>query len=221
LLADLQRAIEQLATMVPEATAGDSPEVLRALRDEAASQLHAAREELVQQVEEQMSQTLLASWGSLRAVATCDAAGRQSLLEALRRAAREAACAKVQTLDLAGVLLSSADGDSPLAEALKAARPRLACCGGRLRLICLTPPSLAEAVRQALAASAKSTSQSAAATAALVPAEPGDLALIYELGDLSLPHVAAHLLDFRPDLAQAASRLHTRCDVNWTRLVAV
>jgi hypothetical protein len=221
LLADLQRAIEQLATMVPEATAGDSPEVLRPLRDEAASQLHAAREELVQQVEEQMSQTLLASWGSLRAVATCDAAGRQSLLEALRRAAREAACAKVQTLDLAGVLLSSADGDSPLAEALKAARPRLACCGGRLRLICLTPPSLAEAVRQALAASAKSTSQSAAATAALVPAEPGDLALIYELGDLSLPHVAAHLLDFRPDLAQAASRLHTRCDVNWTRLVAV
>jgi len=218
LLADLQRAIEQLATMIPEATAGDSPEVLRPLRDAAAGQLQAAQERLIQQVEERIGQTLLATLGGLRTVATSDAAGSQSLLEELRRAARDAVLAELQSLDLSGVLLSSTDGSSPLAEALNNARPRLARCGGRLRLICLTPPALAEAVRQALTAHANRTPHSGAAAPALVPAEPGDLALIYELGDLSLPHVAAHLLDFRPDLAEAASRLYTRCDVSWARL---
>jgi hypothetical protein len=35
-----------------------------------------------------------------------------------------------------------------------------------------------------------------------------------------LPHAAAHLLDFRRDLAEAASRLQTRCDVTWTPVFA-
>jgi hypothetical protein len=76
-------------------------------------------------------------------------------------------------------------------------------------------------VRRILAAAAPQTTAGDPSLVAVLPTEPGDLALIYELGDLSLPHVAAHLLDFRPDLAEAATRLHTRCDVAWTRLVAV
>jgi hypothetical protein len=87
-------------------------------------------------------------------------------------------------------------------------------------LICLAPAALSDAVRQTLSSSAAGE-DAASATPAMLTTEPGDLAFLYELGDLSLPHVAAHLLDFRPDLAEAASRLHTRCDVAWTRLVAV
>jgi len=40
------------------------------------------------------------------------------------------------------------------------------------------------------------------------------------VGDLSLPHVAAQLCDFRTDLIDAASRLHTRADVTWAPLVS-
>ena len=43
-----------------------------------------------------------------------------------------------------------------------------------------------------------------------------DLVLLVELGDVSVAHAAAHLIDFRRDLAEAAGRLQTRCDVNWT-----
>ena len=42
-----------------------------------------------------------------------------------------------------------------------------------------------------------------------------DLALLIEQSDISLPHAAAHLIDFRRDLAEAASRLQTRSDVQW------
>jgi hypothetical protein len=218
-LADLKRDIEQLACSIPDVTAADSPTV-GPLREEAASQLQGAQEALAQQVEEQMAQTLLAAEGGLRSLANHDAAGRQSLLDGLRRAARQAVLDKVQSLDLTGVLRPSSDGNSPLIEALNSARPRLARCGGRQRLICLAPAALSDAVRQTLSSSAAGE-DAASATPAMLTTEPGDLAFLYELGDLSLPHVAAHLLDFRPDLAEAASRLHTRCDVAWTRLVAV
>lgn len=219
LLADLQRDIEQLASSLPESALATSSQAVRSLREEAATQLQAAQETLAQQVEERIGQTLLAAGGGLRSLAARDAAGRQSLLDTLRQAARDAVLAKVQSLDLTGVLTPSS-GDSPLAEALRSARPRLARCGGRQRLIGLASPPLVEPVRQVMAASTCEAAAVATATPAVLPAEPGELAFVYELGDLSLPHVAAHLLDFRPDLAEAASRLHTRCDIAWTRLVS-
>ena len=54
----------------------------------------------------------------------------------------------------------------------------------------------------------------------VVPDASTDLVLLYELGDISVPHAAAHLIDFRPDLIDAASRLHTRSDITWTPLVS-
>jgi hypothetical protein len=54
----------------------------------------------------------------------------------------------------------------------------------------------------------------------VVPGAAGDLDLLIELGDISLPHAAAHLLGFRRDLAEAATRLLTRCDVTWTPVFA-
>ena len=51
---------------------------------------------------------------------------------------------------------------------------------------------------------------------AVAPGTSSDLVLLFELGDISLPHAAANLIDFRRDLAEAASRLQTRCDITWT-----
>jgi hypothetical protein len=47
-----------------------------------------------------------------------------------------------------------------------------------------------------------------------------DLIVLYELGDISVPHAAAQLIGFRRDLAEAASRLHTRSDIDWTPVFA-
>lgn len=55
---------------------------------------------------------------------------------------------------------------------------------------------------------------------AVVPGAASDLVLLFELGDISLPHAAANLLEFRRDLAEASTRLMTRCDVTWTPVFA-
>jgi serine/threonine protein kinase len=45
--------------------------------------------------------------------------------------------------------------------------------------------------------------------------------VIDEAAELSLPQVAAHLVDHRPDAIEAAQRLHARNDVPWTTLPRV
>ena len=44
--------------------------------------------------------------------------------------------------------------------------------------------------------------------------------MLFELGDISVAHAAANLIDFRRDLADAAARLQTRSDITWTPVFA-
>ena len=43
-----------------------------------------------------------------------------------------------------------------------------------------------------------------------------DAAICYESQGLPLARVAAAIIDHRPEYAQAAQRLHTRTDIEWT-----
>jgi eukaryotic-like serine/threonine-protein kinase len=225
-MVDLQRDLTQLAGLFPvnenvAATPAAKPAAgdMSAVRSSVAQELKAAEESLARQLEEQLSQSFIAPSGGLRTVITTGGEVREKLLDAIRSGARQAALAKVQSLDLASVLLKSPDGESPLARCVAEAQPWLERCGGRRRLIFVVPQQLIGQYSTANIA-AQLGSSVFGQLPGIAPGTSSDLALLIELSDISLPHAAANLIDFRRDLAEAAGRLQTRSDVQWTPVFA-
>jgi eukaryotic-like serine/threonine-protein kinase len=222
---DLKRDLDHLAAQFPvsenasAAPAKSAAGEMATVRSSVASELKGAEESLARQLDEQLSQAFFAAQGGLRSVVAAGGETREKLLTALRTGARQAALAKVQSLDLATLLLVNQDGESPLAKCLAEAQPWLERCGGRRRLIFVVPQQLVGQYSSAnLAAHLGPTVFKQ--LPGLSPGTSSDLALLFELSDISLPHAAAHLIDFRRDLAEAACRLQTRCDINWTPVFA-
>jgi hypothetical protein len=225
-LIDLQRDLTQLAghfpisesaaaTAAKPAATGD----VSGVRSSVAQELKAVEESLAKQLEEQLSQSFIVGQGGLRTAITAGGEIREKLLEAIRGGARQAALAKVQSLDLASVLLKSPDGESPLAKCVAEAQPWLERCGGRRRLIFVVPQQLVGQYSTAnIAAQLGPTIFKQ--LPGIAPGTSSDLALLIELSDISVAHAAANLIDFRRDLAEAAGRLQTRSDIQWTPVFA-
>ena len=55
----------------------------------------------------------------------------------------------------------------------------------------------------------------------MIPGTKGDLVLLYEVADVSVANIAIGLLEERPDCGEYVSRLHTRLDVDWSRLTDI
>ncbi len=221
-MVDLQRDLDHLASQFPGADDDDeaaptqptSAEV-SAVRTSVTGQLKSAEAQLARQIDEQLSQNVFAKQGGLKAVVAAGGEVRESLVNTIRTSARQAAIAKVQSIDLASLLLGGENGESPLAKCLTEAQPWLERCGGRRRLVFVIPQQLVGQYSSANLA-AQLGPGLFKALPAIAPGTSSDLVLLFELGDISLPHAAANLIDFRRDLAEAASRLQTRCDVTWT-----
>jgi hypothetical protein len=217
-LVDLQRDLDHLASEFA-APAADAPGAAHgddaALRTTIITQLRSAEPEMALQIEEQLTKELFARHGGLQATMIAGGDARQKLIAAIRSRARQAALAKVVSIDLGAILLAADGGESPLAKCLQQAQPWLERCGGRRRLVFVIP-------QQLIAQYSPTTlvSQLPPGTFTQLPGvaagAAGDLVVLYELGDVSLAHAAAHLIGFRRDLAEAASRLQTRSDVTWT-----
>jgi hypothetical protein len=189
------------------------------MREKVAEYLSLAEETLARQIDEQLTKSLFTAKGGMRGVVSEGGEARLSLVSQLHAAARQAVLAKLQTIDLASLMLAGEAADSPLHKCLAEAQPRLQCCGGQRRLFAVIPAPLAEQYDSARLA-AQLGPNVFRQLPTIVPDTCSDLVLLYELGDLSLPHVAAQLCDFRTDLIDAASRLHTRGDVTWAPLVS-
>jgi len=218
-MVDLQRDLDHVAAQFPLVEEAAPTADVTAMRSSVAGQLKAAEPALAKQLEDQLTQELFAKCGGLRAVVATGGDTRQQLLTMLRTGARHAALTKVQSIDLASLLLAGTSADSPLNRCLTDAQPWLQRCGGRRRLLFVIPQQLMGQYNPAsLAAQLGSTVFRQ--QPGVVPGASSDLVLLFELGNVSVPHAAAHLLAFRRDLAEAASRLQTRCDVTWTPLFA-
>jgi serine/threonine protein kinase len=217
---DLQRDLDHLAAQFPvrteQNTAPPGPASAdAAVRRSVTSELRNAEGSLVLQVEQQLAKDCFGADGGMRAAITAGGQGRQKLLSMVRTVARQAALAKVTTIDLSAVLQANEKGESPLSKCLSQVQPWLERCGGRRRLVFIVPQQLAaqysptQLVSQLPPGTFKQLPGIAAGAAS-------DLVVLYELGDISIPHTAAQLINFRRDFAEAACRLHTRCDINWT-----
>ena len=223
-LVDLGRDLEHLAAQFPSedtlsCTASSTSLEFCSMRETVAEHLRSAEELLACQIDDQITKSVFSAQGGLRAVISAGGEVRETLVSLLRTSSRQAVLTKLQSIDLASLLLAGAAADSPLRKCLTDAQPWLQRCGGRRRLLCVIPEQLAEHYNSASLA-AQLGPNVFRQLPAIVPDATSDLVLLYELGDLSLPHAAANLCDFRPDLLDAAARLHTRSDVTWAPLVS-
>ena len=220
-LVDLQREIDHLAQQFPlleQGSAAAGSEV-SAMRSNVADQLKEAEEPLARQLDEELTQSVFATQGGLRVVVSAGGEERANLVVTLRNSARQAALAKVQSIDLASILLGEQTGESPLSKCLTTAEPWLQRCGGRRRLLFVIPQQMVGQYTSATLA-AQLGSTVFRQLPGVAPGGSSDLVMLFELGDISVAHAAANLIDFRRDLADAAARLQTRSDITWTPVFA-
>jgi eukaryotic-like serine/threonine-protein kinase len=218
-MVDLQRDLDQLKSHfpvdeTPASSAAPAAGEVQAMRESVSDELRSVEELLAQQIDEHLSQTVFSQQGGLKAVVGVGGEARDQLVTYLRSAARQSALAKVQSIDLASLLLAGENRESPLQRCLTEAEPWMQRCGGRRRLMFVIPQQLASQYNSATLAAQLGSTQFRQHPG-VIPGNSGDLVVLFELGDISLPHAAARLIDFRADLADAANRLLTRCDVNW------
>jgi serine/threonine protein kinase len=224
-MVDLQRDLDHLALQFPtsEESSGlpsqGSGTDVSAVRNSVASELKNSESALAKELAEQLHETVFTKQGGLKATVSAGGEQREQLLNAVRTGARQAALARVKSIDLASTLLKTETGESPLTKCLMEAQPWLERCGGRRRLMFVIPQSIVSQYSAANLAAQLGTGVFRQLPA-VVPGAASDLVLLFELGDISLPHAAAHLLGFRRDLAEASTRLMTRCDVTWTPVFA-
>jgi hypothetical protein len=223
-MVDLQRDLDLLGKQFPVREEGDTPPPaasaeVSAVRSSVAGQLKASEELLAKQLDEHLTQSVFTAQGGLKAVVSAGGEARENLIATIRSGARQAALATVQSIDLASLLLKTQDGESPLAKCVSEARPWLERCGGRRRLIFVIPQNLVGQYSPATL-SGQLASGLFTQLPGVAPGTGCDLVLLFELGDVSLPHVAANIVDFRRDLAEASSRLQTRSDITWTPVFA-
>jgi hypothetical protein len=115
-------------------------------------------------------------------------------------------------LEIVSAAEGTADARFSFGAGLKSAEPTFSQCGGARRLLVMAPAGF-----PANELTAKS-SQEGTAEPTIVADGGHDVIVCYETEHLSLPHVAAAVLDQRLQYVEVASRLQTRADVSWTPL---
>jgi hypothetical protein len=125
---------------------------------------------------------------------------------AILRALKIASLRELANSDAAG----ARDPRFSIEAGVNSAIPKLSQCGGSRRLLVLTPGGLP------LGGLIAQASQDSAEAPSVVVDAGNDLFLCYESENLSLPHVAAAVLDKRLEYIEVASRLQTRSDVSWS-----
>lgn len=184
-------------------TASSSDGALKALRQRSG--------ELIIRVDRHMRDEFFAPQGGMLA-----ASGtlRAALPNALRNVVRRAIRAVQNRGDAVERLVGSSPDDGmtalKLKEALTAATPGLLACGGAKRLLAVLPYGCnAQPLQETLEAEFGETP-------AVVMDGTEDATFCCEAEQLPVDFVAAQVLDDRRDLAEVASRVHTRSDIEWS-----
>lgn len=180
-----------------------------------ARYLRQALPELARDVESYMQSWLETELGGLRRACAKSHSMVSEVLPLLKSQARAAivnALKRRPTSEQLGAAENSdARSDESLQGCVNAARPALASCGGRQRLIAILPAGADESVRSALANQLQTP-------ATFVAGCDSELVCCFEAEGVPVANVAAKLIDCRTDLIRVAARLHTRIDVNWSNL---
>ncbi|MCH7729044.1 MAG: hypothetical protein IH991_21560, partial [Planctomycetes bacterium] len=168
--------------------------------------------ELAVKLDRDFSEQFFGPHGGLRSLVDSDQNLRELLPQTLRHAARQALADARQHLRIVDALAAQGDASearAQLGKCLEAATPKLLECGGSKRLVVVAPQhALSGGLRQWL-------QEGFDESLSVVPDSDSDIVFCFEVGNVSLAQVAATLIDDRLDYAEAASRLHSRNDVQW------
>jgi hypothetical protein len=215
LSSDFNRLMERYAT--PAADEGPAEGRREAMRRLAAGQIAAKRTELLAEMEQALEDDLR------RAAQTDVRDVRQELAAALQRTARSVI---LRMLRAYAIEMTAANVKAPsegaggreeplfqLPAAMQEAAPqRFAGCSGQQRVFVVASEALSEAITPGALGDK-------VATPPTVIVDPqADMLICHEIEDLPLKRIASAVLDQRFHAVEAASRLHTRTDVQWTPL---
>jgi hypothetical protein len=223
-LVDLARELHHLAVqlatdeLIEDETAAEAGDSLAPLRTMVGEQLRGADEHIAVTLDGQLTVNLLAAAGGLRAAITAGGQQREALVAHLHNAARQAVLGRLAAIDIAGSALAGMSEDHPIRRCLGGAKPWLQQAGGKRRLYCIFPAEAAQSIT-AEGLQAQIGPEEFSQPPTIVPDASGDVVLLFEMGEMSVKHAAAALIDHRCDLAELASRLQTRSDVTWTPLL--
>ncbi|HEY5314179.1 MAG TPA: tubulin-like doman-containing protein [Pirellulales bacterium] len=213
LAADLNRLAEEfqrLPALQPTSgavTAADSSEKVREL---VTRTVGSQKARLIAEMERELEPELL------RIFQMEEGEVRSRLPRVMVRAAHATILRALQGASLLELVQASpvaaADSRFAFGAGLTSAEPKLSQCGGARRLLVIAPAGFPASELTA------QSSQQSTASPTIVADGGQDVIVCYEAEHLSLPHVAAAVLDQRLQYVEVASRLQTRADVTWTPL---
>jgi serine/threonine protein kinase len=183
-----------------------------------AAAIHDGFGELVKSVADHTQQEILQPAGGLRNLLALGGGDMNRLPQKLRSLARATVVTLMKQLDATSMLqgeLSSGSANhdhESLAQHVAATQPELLKCGGAHRLLVMAPASSDDGEFAA------QLSQQLDEQPSILASDAGDFTLCREVEQISLTQAAVFLIDGRRDLADTASRLHARMDVQWSKL---
>jgi hypothetical protein len=205
-LKDLGRALDKAAGQFSDYYDDGDNSVMASLRSRTP--------ELVSLLDDQFRNSFFPSGEGFRAALRKEFGFAERLPDALRDAARRIAAEAIRAVEVTGALFPAGEdalkAHERLAEMIQAAQPRLTQCGGAARLLLVLSEPIQDPRLQSMFAARFGQPPTTAVDAHCDPA------LCCEMEQIPLAPLAATLIDYRRDYAEAASRLHTRSDVNWT-----
>lgn len=191
--------------------AAQSNDELSCVRERFRDRLRPNLGSLTSELDRSFRSEYFASLGGMRSLVSGDAEMRNVTPRALFAAARRIVRTAQQQIDVSELLLpqevNSRETGEILRRVVEYAEPHLSDCGGSRRLAITLPR---QADRQRLDSLLAEHSQQQASFVT-----DSDITLLTMIDDIRLSQVAVRLIENRPDYAEAASRLYTRCDVTW------
>ncbi len=210
-LARLRVSLDQVERLLAERDSGDSTETACG----AALARLAADPDLVAALEAEFAATVLSPQGGLLELVK-NPSGPQEMADQLYRLARTVLRRKSEGLNIASVLLEQHPQPAALRAALEAELARVVAPlhmpADRSRLLVLLPEGPAADELEAL------LRELAPPETIVVRGGIGDVVFCLEAGPRHAVPVASALADYRPDIAAAARRVLSRCDVAWSEL---
>jgi serine/threonine protein kinase len=196
------------------APAANSPNDLSRARQEFRERLRQNLGALATELDESFCSDHFAPLGGMHSFVTGDTDVRSSTPVALFATARRIIRIAKQQMDISELLIpcdvDAQESGAMLHSVLESTAPQLDDCGGR-RWLTVALPEQANQQRVASLLAEQCQQQ-----ASFVTDTDSDVVFLTTIDDVPLSQIAVRLIDGRPDYAEAASRLYTRCDINWT-----
>ncbi|MGM0489962.1 MAG: tubulin-like doman-containing protein [Planctomycetota bacterium] len=220
-LQDLERELHYLGSQFEaprpvDAVGGDEAEMPDALVDSTRQALTEHMTTLVETLDGMLQENVLRPAGGLWKLLMPGRGPRNDLPATMRDLARPIIVGVVKTLDVSEILFHEEKGSrhavETLSEGLDAATPRLLACGGARRLLVISPSSASQTRPVEMLQREMHIAPS------VVENAEGDFILCCEAEGISLTQAAVGMIDGRAEFAEAAARVHTRNDVQWSGL---